>query len=95
MEHIIDYFVRNYDFTTNQVGSNVKTLIKDDVHIFVYLESNKVIFNNIIFENIKTVKDLKFIYFNCKGLNIDTWGSSNQKLIVERNENNNNILKYE
>ena len=95
MEHIIDYFVRNYDFITNQVGSNVKTLIKDDIHIFLYLDSNKIIFNGIIFENIKTVTDLKFVYFKCKGLYIDTWGSSNQKLIVERNENNNNIIKYE
>ena len=92
MEHIIDYFVKNYNFITNQVGFNIKTLIKDDIHIFVYLESNKVIFNGIVFENIKTVKDLKFIYFNCKGLNIDTMISNNKNLIIKRD---NNIIKYE
>ena len=95
MKHIINYFVKNYNFITNQVGSNVKTLVKDDIHIFVFLESNKVIFNVIVFENIKTVKDLKFIYFNCKGLNVDTWGSSNKNLIIKKDDNHNNIIKYE
>jgi hypothetical protein len=96
MKRIIKYFVENYNFTTYQVGSNVHTLIKDDIHIFLYVESKKIIFNNIVFENIETVKDLKFIYFKCKGIKIDeSIDFSTNNFFVERDENDINILKLE
>lgn len=94
MKRIIDYFVKNYGFTTYKVGSNVHTLIKDDIHIFLYTKTNKVVFNNIIFENIKSIVDLKFIYFKCKGIKEDDIINTTKKLIIERDMDENNILKY-
>lgn len=94
MKRIINYFVKNYQFTTYQIGQHTHTLIKDNIHIFLYVKNNTVIFNNIIFENINSVKDLKFIYFNCKGLKLEEIKENEKELIIERDIKSNNILKY-
>ena len=93
MKRIIRYFVKNYNFTTYQIGSNLHTLIKDDIHIFLYVESKKVVFNNIVFENINSVVDLKFIYFNCKGIKIDDCDNSSIGELYVKIYNGKNILK--